>query len=181
MGTALTNGWKGKGLEVRSAGKDPAEAKGLARWADVLVLAVPFGERDNALQELGDGVRGKILVDVTNAVTPSYDIAIDVSKSGAEQLQEKAKGAKVVKAFNTVFADNMSQGQVKGQALSLFVASDHADAKQTVMGLGRELGFDAVDAGPLKNARWLEMMGYFNIQLGFTQKMGTQIGFKLVH
>lgn len=181
VGKALLEGWKRTGHEVRATGKNAAEVQGLARWADVLVLAVPFGERDNALRELGDGVNGKVLVDVTNALTSSHEFAADVSKSGAEGLQEKAHGAKVVKAFNTVFADNMAKGQVKGQPLSLFVAGDHADAKQTVMGLGRELGFDAVDAGPLKNARWLETLGYLAIQLGYSQKMGTQIGFRLVH
>ena len=44
-----------------------------------------------------------------------------------------------------------------------------------------DIGFDAVDAGPLTNARWLESLGYLQIQLGFTLKMGTDIGFRLVH
>ena len=86
-----------------------------------------------------------------------------------------------VKAFNTVFAQNMATGQVKGRKLSLFVASDDRGAKEKVLGLGRELGFDAVDAGPLQNARGLESLGFFQIQLGYGLKMGTDIGFTLVH
>jgi predicted dinucleotide-binding enzyme len=50
-----------------------------------------------------------------------------------------------------------------------------------VLELARQIGFDAVDAGPLRNARLLEPLGFFNIQLGYVQKMGTQIGFKLLH
>lgn len=87
----------------------------------------------------------------------------------------------MVKAFNTVFAEHMATGQVKGTTLTLFVAGDDQNAKEQVLTLGRDIGFDAVDAGPLKNARWLESLGYLNIQLGYTQKMGSHIGFKLVH
>jgi hypothetical protein len=47
--------------------------------------------------------------------------------------------------------------------------------------LARSIGFDAVDAGPLRNARLLEPMGYQNIQLGYTLGMGAEIGLKLVH
>ncbi len=47
--------------------------------------------------------------------------------------------------------------------------------------LAREIGFDAIDAGPLKNARLLEPFAYLNIQLGYVLQMGTQIGFKLLH
>jgi predicted dinucleotide-binding enzyme len=75
----------------------------------------------------------------------------------------------------------MSTGKVKGEALSLFAAGDDAKAKELVLGLGRDIGFDPIDAGPLVNARWLETLGFLNIQLGFTQKMGTDVGFRFVH
>jgi len=55
----------------------------------------------------------------------------------------------VVKAFNTVFAAHMADGQAQGERLSLFCAGDDPEAKQQVQGLGQDLGFDAVDAGPL--------------------------------
>ena len=47
--------------------------------------------------------------------------------------------------------------------------------------LARQIGFDAIDAGPLKNARLIEPFAFFNIQLGYVLGMGTQIGFKLLH
>jgi predicted dinucleotide-binding enzyme len=87
----------------------------------------------------------------------------------------------VVKAFNTVFAPHMASGQVKGTSLTLLVAGDDPHAKDEVLALGRDIGFDSVDAGPLRNARWLEALGYLNIQLGYMLKMGTEIGFKLIH
>lgn len=98
--------------------------------------------------------------------------------SGAEELQKKVPTAKVVKAFNAVFVERMATGQAKGTALTLFAAGDDKAAKEKV--LSRDIGFDAVDAGPLTNARWLETLGYFNIQLGYTLQMGTHIAFKLV-
>ena len=53
--------------------------------------------------------------------------------------------------------------------------------KGQVLALSREIGFDAIDAGPLQNARSLEALGFFNIQLGFGLQMGPGIGFTLVH
>jgi len=82
---------------------------------------------------------------------------------------------------STVFAEHMVTGQVKGTTLTLFVASDDQKAKEHVLNLGRDIGFDAVDTGPFKNARWLESLRSLNIQLGYKQKMGPQIGLKLVH
>jgi predicted dinucleotide-binding enzyme len=86
----------------------------------------------------------------------------------------------VVKAFNTVFAQNQSAVRVANEQLTLFVAGDDAKAKQTVMQLGTDIGFEPVDAGPLKSARYLEPMGMLMITLGYALGMGTRIGFKLV-
>lgn len=180
VGSALATGLERVGYQVKAVGKDPAAAREVARWGEVVVFAVPFGEVENALKSVGDAVDGKVLLDVTNALTPDYQLAVGCTSSGAEELQKKAPTAKVVKAFNTVFAQNMATGQVKGTRLTLFAASDDSPAKETVLSMGRELGFEALDAGPLANARWLETLGYFNIQLGYTLKLGTDIGFKLV-
>ncbi len=181
VGSALKSGLERAGHEVRTAGKNPSGVRDVAAWGEVIMVAVPFPAIDETIRELGDAVRGKVLVDVTNALTPDFQLALGFSTSGAEELQKKAPNAKVVKAFNTVFAQNMATGQVKGEALTLFVAGDDAGAKEQVLALGKSVGFDPVDAGPLANARWLETLGYLNIQLGYMLKMGTQIGFKLVH
>jgi predicted dinucleotide-binding enzyme len=85
-----------------------------------------------------------------------------------------------VKAFHTVFAQHMDSGRVGDLQLTTFVAGDDARAKKTVLELAIGIGFDAVDAGPLKNARLLEPFALFNIQLGYSLGMGAQIGFKLL-
>ncbi|MGC3997461.1 MAG: NAD(P)-binding domain-containing protein [Anaeromyxobacter sp.] len=180
VGSALQRGLTRAGHEVRAVGKEPGAARKAAAWADVVFLAVPYGGLDETLASLGEAVDGKVLVDATNALTADMQLAVGFTTSGAEELQKKAGRARVVKAFNTVFAKHMETGKVKGEALALLVAADDAAAKDRVLGLGREIGFDAIDAGPLRNARWLESLGYLNIQLGYVQKLGPDIGFRLV-
>jgi predicted dinucleotide-binding enzyme len=74
----------------------------------------------------------------------------------------------------------MDNGVVEGEPVTVFVAGDDNAAKQQVQQMARDIGFDAVDAGPLQNARLLEPLGYFNIQLGYVLGLGTGIGLKLV-
>ena len=71
-------------------------------------------------------------------------------------------------------------GPPREASLTAFVAGDDSSAKASVLELVREIGFDVVDAGPLKNARLLEPLAYLNIQLGYMLKLGTQIRFKLL-
>lgn len=182
VGSALERGLSRAGHRVDAVGHEPGRVKQVAADAEVVVLAVPYGERENALREMGDAVRGKVLVDVTNALGPDQGLAVDPRKeSGAEQLQSWAPGAKVVKAFNTVFAQHMDNGKVHGERLTVLAAGDDESAKRRVLHLARDVGFDAVDAGPLRNARWLETLGFLNIQLGYSVGLGPAIGFRLVH
>ncbi len=180
VGTALTQGLTRAGHEVQAVGREPGRVKELAQWGEVVVLAVPFAERQNALREMGDAIQGKVLVDVTNAVGKEGYVG-NLQKSGAEEVQEWARGARVVKAFNTVFAQNMGTGQVHGERISAFVAADDEGAKRRVLQLAEGIGFDPVDAGPLKNARWLEPAAMLNMQLGYGAGLGPSIGLKLVH
>jgi 8-hydroxy-5-deazaflavin:NADPH oxidoreductase len=181
VGSALQKGLQKAGYELKVTGKDAARVREAAAWAEVIVLAVPYGALDEVLKELGPGIDGKALVDATNALSPDVQLALGFTTSGAEELQKKAPRAKVVKAFNTVFAETMSTGKARGQTITLLAAGDDTGAKEKVLALGRDIGFDAVDAGPLRNARWLETLGFLIIQLGYTLKMGTDIGIKLVH
>ena len=87
----------------------------------------------------------------------------------------------MVKAFNTVFAQHMDSGRLGSNALSVLVAGDDEEARNTVIELAKGIGFDAVNAGPLQNARWLETLGYLNIQLGYVVGHGTDAGFRYFH
>jgi predicted dinucleotide-binding enzyme len=180
VGTALQQGAQRAGYEVRATSADPKEVREAGAWADIVILAIPAPAREDAIKNLGD-LKGKTLVDPTNLLNADWSYAGDIKKSGAEQVQEWAAGAHVVKAFNTVFAQNQATGKVKGESLSLLVAGDDADAKKQVMELGTAIGFAAVDVGSLSNARYLEALGFLNIQLGYgATKYGTDFGFKVV-
>ncbi len=181
VGSALARGLKRAGHDVRTVGKDKAAIRETASWAEVVLLAVPFGAIDEVVKDVGNVVEGKTLIDVTNALDANMSLAVGFTTSGAEELQRKVPKARVVKAFNTVFAQHMDSGRLGDKPLTAFVAADDAGAKKTVLELARGIGFDAVDSGPLKNARLLEPFAFFNIQLGYVLGMGTQIGFKLLH
>ncbi len=180
VGSALKRGLERAKYEVKSIGDDPKKVQETAAWGEVIILAVPFSALDDTLREMGESVNEKTLIDVTNVVTPDYQLALGCTTSGAEELQKKVPSAKVIKAFNTIFAGHMETGRVKNEAITLFVAGNDPGAKATVLQLGRDIGFDPVDAGPLQNARWLETLGYFHIQLGYALKMGTDVEFKLI-
>lgn len=178
VGSALRRGLERAGYDVRAVGKGQVTETG--RWADVIMLAVPYGAINGVIAELGDGISGKTLVDVTNALTEDMQLASGCTTSGAEALQQMARSAKVVKAFNTQFAQRMDNGGVDGQPVTVFVAGDDGAAKNQVQQMARDIGFDAVDAGPLQNARLLEPLGFLNIQLGYVLGLGTDIGLRLV-
>ena len=181
VGTAIGTGLSRKGHEVKFGHRDPKEnVADAAKWGEVIILAVPYENVADAAKAIGTFADGKVLLDVTNAVGDNMNLAIGFSTSAAEELQKKLPKARVVKAFNTVFAPNQSTGRVGNEQLTLFVASDDAKAKQTIMQLGRDIGFDPLDAGALKSARYLEPMAMLLINLGYGLGMGTKIGYKLV-
>src|SRR5437762_12774667 len=129
VGTALSKGLTRAGYEVQAVGKVPEKVREIARWGDIIVLAVPFNERANALEEMGDALAGKPLVHVTNAFGREEAVT---KKSGAEELQEMARTAKAVKAFTTAVAHTMSTGQVLGARITAFVAGhDHRAQQRT--------------------------------------------------
>ena len=67
-------------------------------------LAVPYAAVDVVIREIGGAAAGKTLVDASNALTPDFQLALGFTTSAAEELQKKAPSARVVKAFNTIFA-----------------------------------------------------------------------------
>jgi len=179
VGSALQKGFAKAGYEALTSNEQNVAS--IASGADIVVLAVPFTAIDDVLEKLGSTIDGKILIDATNSLTPEFQLALGFSTSGAEELQKKMPNAKVVKAFNTVFAQHMNSGKLNGKTLTAFAASDDAEAKNEVLRLQKAIGFDAVDAGALSNARQLEALGYFNIQLGYFLKNGTATGFIYAH
>jgi predicted dinucleotide-binding enzyme len=99
------------------------------------------------------------------------------STSAAEEIAKAVPGAEVVKGFNTVFAQVLAEGTDfgNGRKVSVFIASDSARAKHTATALAESMGFEVVDAGGLKNARYLEPLAGLNIYLGYGAGLGTSI------
>lgn len=180
VGSALCNGLKEK-HETKFGHRNPAETVAdAAKWGEVIILAVPHENANDAIEEIRPYADGKIIIDVMNAVGSNWELGISCNTSSAEETQKKLPKAIVVKAFNTVFARNQSTGKVGKEQISAFIAGDDLNAKQVVAQITRDIGFDPVDCGPLKAARYLEAMAILIINLAFENGLGTKIGYKLV-
>ena len=134
--------------------------------SDAVVLAVYYPDAQAAVKQYGDALSGKVVIDITNPVNPSFDgLVTPPDGSAAEELARSAPGARVVKAFNTTFAGTLGEGRVAGQPLDVFIAGDDEDAKAAVARLAKDGGLNPIDAGPLKRARELEAMGLLHMTL----------------
>jgi len=181
VGTALGKGLAAKGHEVRYGHRDRSEpVEAAAQFGQVIVLAVPYREAGNVAKVISPYVTDKVVVDVTNVLGTDGKLMLGFDTSGAEEWQRLLPKAKVAKAFNYVFAKNMTSGKLSGQPLTAFIAADDQTAKRTVIGLAKDLGFDPIDAGGLRASRYLEPLAMMLIELGFAMGMGTSIGFRLV-
>ncbi len=198
MGGGLARRIAAAGHDVMMTGRDLAKAEKIAEeigrkanvvpigeigmGADILIAATPAGSQAEALRNAGD-LNGKIVIDIANPLTPDYSgLSVGFSTSFAEELSKQFPGAKIVKAFNTVFAQVLSGGPDfgGGSRAAAFYCGDDGGAKKTVHALIESMGFDAIDAGPLSNARYLEPMGFLNIWFGYTAKRGTDISLNLI-
>jgi 8-hydroxy-5-deazaflavin:NADPH oxidoreductase len=157
----------------------PAEA---AAAGDVIVLTVPWPAAEASIRSLGD-LAGKILLDATNplAMGPhGLGLEIGHSVSAGEKVQGWARGASVFKTLNTTGFGNMADPVFHGVKSVMFVAGDDAANKPKVMALVSDLGFDVIDAGPLRNARLLEAHAMLWIDLALNRGLGRDWAFARV-
>lgn len=183
MGAPIAELSRKAGHDVTVVGQDGNAAAAIAA-ADLVVLALHFGPAKQVLgnAEVQDALDGKVLIDVTNPLAPDYmSLTIGHETSAGEVLADMVPGARVVKAFNTVFAD-LLKGQVAGVAspVPVYVAGNDTDALAKVVLFIDGLGLVAIESGPLSNARYLEPMAELMIQLGYGLGHGANIGFALV-
>ncbi|MGH6680309.1 MAG: NADPH-dependent F420 reductase, partial [Bradyrhizobium sp.] len=128
-----------------------------------------------ALREAGD-LSGKILIDISNPITPDYKaLTVGHTTSAAEEIQKAVPTAKVVKAFNTIFSELLPAEARKGRStpVQVFVAGDDEAAKKIVSEIIAKTGFEPVESGALSNSRYLEPVGEINIHFGFFLGWGT--------
>jgi 8-hydroxy-5-deazaflavin:NADPH oxidoreductase len=192
MGSAFTRQLRAAGHQVRVTGRNLAKATELARQnagvevvppqqaaqgADAIIVATPYEAAVDALRSLGD-LNGKVVIDITNPLTPDYmGLTVGHDTSAAEQIAQAVLGAQVVKGFNTLFAQVLAAGPDfgNGRKATVFLASDSERAKQTARTLAESMGFDTMDAGALKNARYLEPLAGLNIYFGYGAGLGTTV------
>lgn len=175
VGASLGKGWARAGHRVAFGVLDPADPKHAAvaqaagdaevaavsdavGQADAIVLAVPWGAVPAAISACGD-LRGRLLIDATNPLkggASGLELALGFSTSGAEEVARLAPGAAVFKAMNQVGFTVMSDAVGYPARPVMFVAGDDAAQKPRVLSLVSDLGFEAIDAGPLDRARLLE-------------------------
>ncbi len=171
------NAAKAAELAAAHSGAKAVPARDAAEGADAIVLATGYPEAVAALRDAGN-LDGKVIVDITNPLNADYSgLTVGHTTSAAEEIAKAVPGAEVVKAFNTVFAQVLNEGPNfdNGRKVETFVASDSERAKQTARAIAESIGFGVVDAGPLKNARYLEPLAGFNIYLGYGAGLGTGI------
>lgn len=197
VGTALGRAWAKKNHDVVFGVREPESAKtketlsklgvrasaadvaSAAKGAEVVVLCTPFPATKEALSTAGN-LAGKVVIDCTNPLKPDMSgLSIGHTTSAGEEIAAWAKGASVFKTFNHTGAPNMAAPERYPTKLAMFVCGDDAARKPVVMQLVREVGFEAIDAGPMTVARLLEPLAMLWIHLAYAQKQGTDFAFAI--
>ncbi len=148
--------------------------------ADVVVLALPWTGVLSTCEQLAPALAGKTVVDCINPLNSTFSgLDLGFTTSAAEEIARRLPAAKVVKAFNMVSAATMANPLYDGQPATLFYCGDDGPAKQVIAELATQLGFAAVDSGPLTNARLLEPLAMLYIHLAF-HGWGANCAFQVV-
>lgn len=174
IGSGLAGVLSKAGHDAAAYGRDD-DLSAAVNTAEVVVLATPYGAAADLARKAD--FAGKLVVDVSNPANADFSgLVVGHDSSAAEEISRLMPGATVVKAFNTIFAQHYAGDlSIDGKPLQTFVAADDETARERVKGLARDIGLAPVDAGPLKNARYLEPIGFMNIQFGYLLGRGTGI------
>ena len=165
--------------EINAKAGTVAEA---AKDAEVVILATPWDAVQDALQNAGD-LRGKIIVDCTNPLAMSADglsLTVGFDQSGAELIAGLVPGSHVCKAFNQTGFGNMAEPGYGGKQSVMFVCGDDAASRAVVCKLSEQIGFETIDAGPLRIARLLEPLAMLWIHLAFNTELKRDFAFALL-
>lgn len=156
----------------------PQEA---VRFADTLFLAVPWAAIGDALVAAGP-LDGKIVLSCVNPLGPR-GLEVGLTSSAAEEIAKLAPGAIVIEAFNTIFAGILhSRAHLFGNNTpTVFYCGDDRNAKATAAALIKDAGLHPVDAGPLQNARYIEPLAMLMMELGYSQRLGSDIAMRLMN
>lgn len=190
FGHNLANLLAGAGHEVMVGLRDPhrvlpgtlyrvVSLHDAARHGEVVFVAVLYSACAQALSPLTGDLTGKIVVDATNALHQDWSPLLAPGESAALNMARWLPSSRLVKAFNTIFADVMQKGRLdrNGHRITTFIAGDEDEANARVAGLARDAGFAPVIVGGLSYSSHLEAMAHLNIQMALGRGGGTDAAF----
>jgi 8-hydroxy-5-deazaflavin:NADPH oxidoreductase len=156
----------------------PREA---AQGADAVLLAVHWSRMDDVLGQAGD-LAGKVVVSCSLPMNDD-DSALVVahSSSGAEQLARRLSSAHFVSAFNTVPSEVLFAvyaAKRKANRPNLVYCGDDRTAKKAAVRLIRDIGFEPLDAGPLRIARYTEPFALLVAELAYEGRRGPRLAYR---
>src|SRR2546422_10415671 len=166
------------------------DAKGKARagtpreWAqdaDAVLLAVHWLRFDDVLKQAGD-LSGKVVVTCSMPMNEdNTELVVAHTSSGAEELAKRIPKARLVAAFGTVPSEvffDVYEARRKAKRPSLLYCGDDRRGKDVATRLIRDSGFDPVDAGPLRLARYTEPLILAVSQLAYESEGGPELAYR---
>jgi 8-hydroxy-5-deazaflavin:NADPH oxidoreductase len=167
-----------RGAKGKARAGTPREA---AQDADALLLAVHWSRVEDVLRQAGD-LSGKVIVTCSLPMNADdTDLVIAHTSSGAEELAKKIRKARVVSAFGTVPSEvlfEVFEARRKANKPSLVYCGDDAGGKKIAAQLIRDVGFDPVDAGPLRIARYAEPFTLLIARLAYEGDEGPELAYR---
>jgi predicted dinucleotide-binding enzyme len=163
-------------------GASPATVKDAVEKSDVVVLTTKWAAVPEALAQ-ATSLEGKIVLDCTNTMSPRKTAdGLPETRSCAEVLAAMIPGARVIKTFNQAFEQILHADSrlFHGERPTMFYCGDDPEAKKVAAELITDTDFEAVDAGPLENARYVEAYAILVIRLGHTLGLGTNVAMRLM-
>jgi predicted dinucleotide-binding enzyme len=176
VGPALGKAFSAAGHQVIIGTRDPEQTKARDEWAGIGLQLAAYADLDaevfinatngrgslSALQAVGDALNGKVVIDASNALDFSQgfppSLFVSNTDSLAEQLQRELPEARLVKMFNTMANQVMTNPRGLANDSTVFVAGNDPAARETAASLAADLGWtDVFDLGDLTAARGLEM------------------------
>jgi len=176
------SGQKLKALARDAKGKaragTPREA---VRGADAALLAVHWSRTENVLSQAGD-LAGQVVITCSLPMNEdNTELVVAHTSSGAEELARMIPKARVVAAFQTVPSEvlfGVYEARRKARRPSLVYCGDDESGKGVAAELVREVGFDPVDAGPLRIARYTEPFALLVAQLAYEGEGGPELAYR---
>jgi 8-hydroxy-5-deazaflavin:NADPH oxidoreductase len=151
--------------------------------AEIVILATPWPVTTELVEQHAEALDGKILWDSTNPLLPDMSgLSLGTTTSAGEEVARAAPLARVVKAI-APFAELLASDAttIDGRKPGAFVCADDSVARATIAHVMQSVNIDALEAGPLRNARMTEPLGLLLVQLAYVEGMGSSISTVLVH